>query len=366
MKTRLDICIVTCDIVGPIRNGGIGTAYYNMAIALARAGHRVTVLYALGGFCEHRTIEHWQAEYARSGIRFVPLPSQEVAGHSAQKMSYAVYCWLKATTFDLVHCHEWRGLGFYTALAKRQGLCLTDAVLCIGAHSPVLWHLEGMNALADAEALEVDFMERESVALADVLWSPSAHMVSWMRREGWRLPRRIVRKPYLLLDVTTEGSRAASPQPELVFFGRLETRKGLDLFCDAIDQVVARGIDMPPVTFLGKPASVGGVPSEEYLGRRAARWTFPWKIISHLDRDQAMAYLRAPDRVAVLPSKIDNLPYTVLECLGSGIPFIAAATGGIPESTLLGFITLLLSTMTSKQCQSKERVRAPRLRLRQQ
>ena len=51
-RTPLDICIVTCDIVGPIRNGGIGTAYYSMARTLADAGHRVTVLYALGDYCE--------------------------------------------------------------------------------------------------------------------------------------------------------------------------------------------------------------------------------------------------------------------------------------------------------------------------
>ena len=64
MNPSLDICIVTCDIVGPIRNGGIGTAYYNLAHALARAGHKITVLYALGQYCENETIEHCQAEYA--------------------------------------------------------------------------------------------------------------------------------------------------------------------------------------------------------------------------------------------------------------------------------------------------------------
>jgi GT2 family glycosyltransferase/glycosyltransferase involved in cell wall biosynthesis len=246
-------------------------------------------------------------------------------------MSYSVYQWLKTRAFDIVHCHEWRGLAFYTALAKRQGLCLPATILCVGAHSPVLWHLEGMNELADAEALEVDFMERESVALADVLWSPSSHMIAWMRREGWRLPRRIVKKPYILLDVDAGTGRPAAPRPELVFFGRLETRKGLDLFCDAIDRLVARNLIPPRVTFLGKTASVNGRPSEDYLRDRARSWPFPWKIVSNLDRNRAMAYLKAPDRVAVLPSRIDNLPYTVLECLGSGIPCVAAATGGIPE-----------------------------------
>ena len=268
MTRPLDICIVTCDIVGPIRNGGIGTAYYYLALALARAGHRVTVLYALGSFCETRTIDHWRAEYQRVGIEFVPAPEQNIRGAQAVRMSYAVYCWLKDKHFDVVHCHEWRGVGFYTALAKRQGLCLSNAVLCVGAHSPTLWHLEGMNERADADALEVDFMERESVALADVLWSPSDHMIAWMRREGWTLPRRIIRRQYLLLDQVRADARPdqvpaddrpARRAPELVFFGRLETRKGLDLFCDALDRLVTRGVVVPRVTFLGKTASVDGI-----------------------------------------------------------------------------------------------------------
>jgi glycosyltransferase involved in cell wall biosynthesis/GT2 family glycosyltransferase len=329
----LAICIVTTDIVGPIRNGGIGTAYYNLARALAGAGHRVTVLYTPGAYCEVRTVAHWQRHYRRLGMTFVPLPEAEARAHTAIRVSYGVYQWLKSRRFDIVHCHEWRGVGFYTAQAKRQGLCLEDTVLCVGAHSPTLWHLEGMNELADAEALEVDFMERESVALADVLWTPSRHMQQWMQREGWRLPARVLHQPYILLGVETPaGARPrAQPGSELVFFGRLETRKGLDLFCDALDRLVAAGATVPFVTFLGKLASVGGVPSEEYLQARSARWPFRWQMLGTRDRDAAMAYLQEPNRVAILPSKIDNLPYTVLECLGGGIPFLAASTGGIPE-----------------------------------
>ena len=332
--TPRDICIVTGDIVGPIRNGGIGTAYYAMALALAEAGHRVTVLYALGDFCENKTTDFWREEYRRRNIEFVPVPSQPIQGHSALKVSYAVYRWLKDRTFDIVHCHEWRGVGFYTALAKRQGLCLQNSVLCVGAHSPTLWHLEGMNERADGEALEVDFMERESVALADVLWSPSQHMVAWMRREGWTLPRQILRQQYILPaspSTAADRSLTAHVPSEFVFFGRLETRKGLDVFCDALDRLVAAGTDVPGVTFLGKTSSIDGTTTTEYLERRAATWPFKWEVISHLDRAAALEYLGQPGRLAIIPSKIDNLPYTVLECLGSGIPFVAAATGGIPE-----------------------------------
>ena len=69
------VCIVTADITGPIRNGGIGSAYYSLARLLADAGHQVTVLYALGRYSEQETIEHWVRQYRRWGIRFVPLPA---------------------------------------------------------------------------------------------------------------------------------------------------------------------------------------------------------------------------------------------------------------------------------------------------
>ncbi len=35
-------------------------------------------------------------------------------------------------------------------------------------------------------------------------------------------------------------------------------------------------------------------------------------------------YLSEPGRIAVIPSVVDNTPYTVYECLFAGIPFVAS------------------------------------------
>jgi len=32
-----------------------------------------------------------------------------------------------------------------------------------------------------------------------------------------------------------------------------------------------------------------------------------------------------------MPSHVENSPYTVLECIGRGIPFLASSVGGTPE-----------------------------------
>jgi len=38
----LRVCVASFDFVGPVKNGGVGTAFTSLAEALARAGHEVT------------------------------------------------------------------------------------------------------------------------------------------------------------------------------------------------------------------------------------------------------------------------------------------------------------------------------------
>jgi NAD(P)-dependent dehydrogenase (short-subunit alcohol dehydrogenase family) len=62
MSTKLDdrlpgsVCIVTSEMVGPHRNGGLGTATTGLAQLLASEGVRVTVVYT--GEVENGTFEH--------------------------------------------------------------------------------------------------------------------------------------------------------------------------------------------------------------------------------------------------------------------------------------------------------------------
>ena len=77
------------------------------------------------------------------------------------------------------------------------------------------------------------------------------------------------------------------------------------------------------VVFLGRSALVGGVYGMQYVQERGNRWQIPWKAISRLDSAEALEYLRGADRLAVMPSRIENSPYTIYECSQLGIPFLA-------------------------------------------
>jgi O-antigen biosynthesis protein len=334
----LDICICTMDLAGPIRNGGIGTAYRALACLLAEAGHRVTILLALGDHCENGSMADWIAHYGKLGIELIPLPdsTESISAHGADAaVSFRCYQWLAereaaGRRFDCVHFHEWRGPGFYSALAKRQGLNFDRTVICVGTHSPVLWHLFGMRRAPGVADLQADWLERGSVRWADCVVSPSRYMLDWMRQQNWTLPSRQDVIQYILTDTSSSGAET-QPVNEIVFFGRLETRKGLALFCDALDLLENETDLIFTVSFLGKRSRVGDVEAGEYIAGRASRWSFPWRIVDNLDHAGAMAFLKQPGRLAVAPSLVENLPLTVLECLGNGIPMLCTDLPGNRE-----------------------------------
>jgi glycosyltransferase involved in cell wall biosynthesis len=334
------ICIVTPDIIGPVNNGGIGTAYTNLALSLARRGYDVTILYLLGDYCERGSIEQWCDYYSHKNIRFVGMPQPDelvIQAPYHPRLSYLAYLYLRNKPFDVIHFPEWSGFGFYTVLAKSEGLAFQASSIVIGTHSPTLWHtLSNAELIDDSSYLDRDYMERRSVELADLVVSPSQYLVDWMREQKWSLPGCVKVQPNILAhDLRRDFDASQLHQiNELVFFGRLEARKGLKLFCDALDRLlVLLGPDgvYPGVTFLGKDSRMHGKPSRDYLKGRASRWPFEWRMVSDRDQAGALDYLGKQGRLAVIPSLSDNSPYTVLECLGRGIPFLASKVGGIPE-----------------------------------
>jgi glycosyltransferase involved in cell wall biosynthesis len=275
--------------------------------------------------------------YKKKGIRLLLLPGEEpsrVIAAEVASISYSAYRWLKQKDFDVIHFPEWMGLGYYSVLAKHQGLAFSDCTMVVGLHSPSIYIATGdLDFCGNVACLERDFMERKSAAYADVLFSPTQYMICWAADQGWELPARSYVQPHIAPD---EFIEEAGPEPvkikELVFFGRLQRLKGLVLFCDALDLIAKNGKATPvPVTFLGKQATLDGITSKEYILERARQWPFAVRIISDLDRDGALAYLKQGARLAIIPSLIENFANAVHECCGMGIPFLASAVGGIPE-----------------------------------
>ena len=360
--------MVTAEAEGPARCGGIGTAFTALAERLAANGHNVTVLFTPGEAAS-RPAGAWTghvAEYASRGVRLVGLPRRvdhvshpHLPRHLAE--SFEVYRHLREEAagagggYDVVHLHDYGGAGYYALLAKAQGLGgLESTAFVTGCHGPTMWAKARGNgeAVGDIAFLELDHMERRTVELADFVVSPSRSLLEWMAREGWAINAQTFLQPNVLPVADrgrAVGGRHALPVRELVFFGRLETRKGLMVFCDAVDRLlehggVGQGDDggtgdnggLTRVSFLGRSALVQGQLGEHYVRARAQRWEgrgVAWGLETGWGSETAKAYLeeRNSGRLAVMPSLVENSPYAVLECAERGIPFVASRVGGTPD-----------------------------------
>jgi glycosyltransferase involved in cell wall biosynthesis len=346
------VCLVTGEFLGLFRNGGLGTSMTGLVELLAAYGADVTVIYtAEAGGPDTAGIK---ARYAQAGIKLEILNElttppvlgpMESLGWTA---AYRVYAVLKTREYDVIHFNDTMGEGLYCLTAKRCGLAFEKSLLCVALHSPTQWILAvnrhpsnwlGFSCFTTGERL--------SIEAADLLWGPSRYLLDWIQAEGYRLPAQVYHQQYVIPTgaIWTSGRSkcanaalppvrlSARPKPkEIVFFGRLEERKGIRLFCSALSRVgpelARRGIR---VTFMGKPSSVCGIPADEFLKSRSRGWSFDWRIESSLGQSEAVAYLTSGECVAVIASPFDNSPCTLYEALQFGIPFIAARRGGIPE-----------------------------------
>lgn len=348
----LRVVIVTEEILGPVRNGGIASTYYHLARGLAVQGHEVHVLFLKGPVVQDETPEHWVDHYAKFGVRlhYLDLPTTTVWGAAStwQRRYAGAYTWLRdQEPFDVVHTSEWRGGLVYALMAKRLGLAFQDTLFLVKTSSPYIWNRHyQMQPITHADLLAASYAEQKCVELADVVIGGSAHLISFMDHIGYRMPDVNVHVQPNIMDFSNVPVVDARPGPprrpgdvvksrDFVFFGRLEARKGIETFCSAVDLLHERGEVPDSVTFLGKwsgalPAQGGQAP-EEFVAEKAQTWDCRVQTVTDRHQADALSFLCERDVIAVMPSLIENSSMAVYEALEQRIPFIASAVGGSPE-----------------------------------
>lgn len=365
----LRICIVTYELDGPVRNSGRGAEAADMAVALAAAGHRVTVLYVPRQFSEDGAFSDWIAHYAGLGVELVPLGTLHGLAdarwlrdyHPARRLTlcrpgaFNVYQWLRTQRFefDVVHAFDCRAALYYCLLARRLELPypnLDHIVFHVRVRGPDKLRLaHNAEPMDDVQELGTAYMERRVVELADVITAAAPSALEDLQREHYTLvPDRTHLLPYpgCRHEIDTAP---ATPLREIVFLGALEPRKGLNLFVDAVNWLhrdldalrAACGGVLPAVRFLG--CADGEFPAREFLAHRTGAWQLQVILDTESGRAGALQCLAGGGRLAVLPSGEARLGIALAECIQFHVPFIAAdtpahrhAVGGFVEDLLFG------------------------------
>ena len=326
------VCVVTAELEGPFFNGGVGTQNRALAIVLRRLGYEVDILYTQVDrgipFCLRGKFEDHVAAFQNLGIRLLCIDNDD-GSNNWHARSFLSLQHLLRHRYDLVFFDDMLGTGYYPLLARRTDApALRGTKMCVTLHGSVEWVADlNQDPLTHLETLPLMEMERRSIELADAVRAGSAYIFRKYRSYGWATPDNFVVLPNFV-----SGERVAT-QPikktainEIVFFGRLETRKGLWTFCRALDRL-KYVLANQRVTFLGKMTPETG----DILIKRSATWPFPVRFLNNFSREQAVAYLKRDGRLAVMPSPEDNNPSVVLECIEEGIPFLASAGSGGEE-----------------------------------
>jgi glycosyltransferase involved in cell wall biosynthesis len=317
----------------------MGTATTHLAFALARMGHAVDVL--IGWRHSADDIEpEWADAYRSAGIRIRAAASSEEPVEPAHfAVARKVELELRAEPPNVVVVHDLGGPA-YSALRLRQaGTAFQDTlfiVYCHGARRYILELSQTLGVKDLRELLEVAVHEQASVELADVVVSPSAYLVDWMRNDGWSLPDQTVVIPYFTRSSALGGivrrlDRHGRAR-RLVFFGRLDERKGITLLTSALNALPTELLAGVKLDFVGKPTATWSPERiASLLSQQTRRALEGIGFETALDQRQALEHLQAPGTLVVMPSLRENSPNTVYECLEHGIPFVASDVGGVSE-----------------------------------
>lgn len=338
------ICLVSHEFA-PFHGAGIGTYASLMAAAWAGAGHEVHVLTgAHPGVLE-------DGPRMRPGVRFHtvdPGAPGVLAGIGtwAERNALGVLEALERlhaqSPFDYIEFPDYGGEGAYATWARRAG-ALVGAVIGLRLHTPRR-ECRALNeeAWLDEEGARVDALEDGAIRRADVLISPSVSLIEMVRDRlggvpGWPW-EAVVPYPFdrdavgeLLPESGAPRAAAAGP-PVVLFYGRLERRKGVHLLVEAARRMLESGV-AARFRFIGGDTLTG--PSGSSMRAHLERLAGPHaggaiEFGAARPRKQLGEEIRRAAVVCV-PSLWENFPNVVLESMALGACVVGSEAGGIGE-----------------------------------
>jgi glycogen(starch) synthase len=212
--------------------------------------------------------------------------------------------------------------------------------------------------------------EEHSIKRGIAFRSPSEALKKYACARYRLAPARVsvIRNPVSceLFEIIRKNSPSIDERIDLLFAGRLEFRKGIDIIAQNIGNIL--NLDRKiTITFAGQ-TEIAHAPDyririENSLSHEDRKRVW---FIGAVNRSQ-IAVLYCRSHILLLPSLFENAPYVLLEAMASKLPVIGAAAGGIteiirhgkngllfdpdqPESFVQGIQKFILNPSRAKEC----------------
>jgi glycosyltransferase involved in cell wall biosynthesis len=338
----MNICYLTNEYpIDGTHAGGIATYLRTIAETLVRQGHHVDVVFCQHGLADQKILNindvtvHLVPSTKTVNALFYRFLSRkylgalrllnvhgELTGYLAISLCLADYIErnIKADVFE---CQEIGFLGYF--------LCLDRKNVVIKLHTP--WaYVSRLNRIYSLKYAFIEYFERKTVAMAESISSPSASLAKRISRR-WRLgrPISVEHLPFRLNEVVHDDSEVP-PYKYVLYFGRIEIRKGVLLLARAIRRIQPKLGDVR-FLFVGADAQYGRKQDKsvkEKLIRLLGPAVSSVSFMGARRHEQLYPLIRSAEFV-VLPSLWENFPYACLESMALGKAVVGPANTGFAE-----------------------------------
>lgn len=332
----MNICLVSREFP-PFFEGGIGSYTSRWSESLTKAGHHVVVLtISPASSREQSTV---------GNLTVIRSPAFRTSPPSRLNLTHDLDEIISHHAIDIIEFPDTGALGWAWMRARLSrnphaeptSPSLPRPAVVTHLHSPTRWVNE-WNRVIDAspEGLILQRREADCIRWADAVVCPSHDLADWVSRDA-DIPRDrvdIIPLPLGELEAIIPTPRKPTTNRPLrvLFVGRLEPRKGIDLLLAAAVEAINRGaklrIDVVGRDVLDpRTCRPFGARNLEFIDNRAVR-----AIHFHGPLPPSVvARLRAKADLIAVPSPMDNFPYVCVEAMASGVPVLAARAGGARE-----------------------------------
>ncbi len=323
----------------PERSGGIGTYMKEHSEVFASYGHQISIFYGKEKNSDQtihvasNIVIHAFSVHNRSSSKFLGFEAS-----LSYEFSERIIQQLTRETPDIIEVQEYLGIGYYLLLRKLLGEPLLQNIpILVTAHAPSFLYLE-YNHFPVYRFPEywVGEMERFSLLAADLVISPSQYLIDTLRsRMAEKFPQKVFQifNPYGPKKSPLSGAKTIE-RNKLVVFGKMSISKGALQLLQEADRLWKAGIEFS-IEWIGgsdiylhtEEKTIGQFVREQYQEHIAAGRLH---LTGNMAPEDAIAKL-ATAHCIVIPSLIDNLPYTVIEAMAAGKVVLASDAGGQSE-----------------------------------
>jgi glycosyltransferase involved in cell wall biosynthesis len=336
--------IVTPQIPIAYESGGIGTFVWYFSRLLREADQDVHIVYTSP---QERPRKEWMPPFEKLGISVTSIysPSNTIQIPNG----FGWHAWLAELAndaipadADIVYFADWQGHGFHFVRKRRFMENKLPAAVTV-LHGNTKWNRQGMRGWPSSyEDMAQDFLESYVPQHSDFVVSPSQYMLDWAKHNGWVLPPedrvRVLPYPFIPAhEFPASTTEAGHKFERLVFFGRLDTRKGIDLFVNSLIALQGKPClqSLKEVVLLGaRGDNLYGEPEDIARLLQDELGDIKVEARPHLSSFEAQAYL-AENRhttLVVMPSRSETMGFAIIESsLIPGLNLICSNAGGIPE-----------------------------------